>query len=1453
MKVRMRTAAWIVAAGVWGGALSGTQAQTVHYVDAAAIGGMNTGTNWADAFIDLQSALGVAAGGHQVWVAKGTYTPGVNPQDSFVVPRDVSIYGGFESGMAALEDRDPWTFHTILSGDLNGDDTPNFGNRADNAYHVVRSSALTPYVNVRVDGFVIRGGHAHFNDPDPHFDQFGGGIFMDTCTGFTLANCVVTDNSALGSGGIFFRRTTAEIIDCVFSGNRATGDTSDYGSGAIGGSGNNTATHVVNVRRSYFTGNHSSSHGGVSYDLWALWPLNYYNCLMAGNNSGSIGGALYHRNGTNEVWNCTIAGNAPNGVYVQGTTNAYYYNTIIWSNAIPEVDTGGVGNLTPSHSDINRAVYAGVRGNIQADPVWTAGISSTWTEAGAFSPATGQTRLRRAAAGWTADAFQGLTVAPDITTNLQFLISSNSTTDIYVWGDASMLAGGGDTFRIWDYQLDTGSPCIDTGTDTGAPAEDIRGELRPKGAATDMGAYESTATGSVLGVIYVRANAAGLNNGSSWEHAYTNLQSALAVASSEANHQIWVGAGTYRPGSDPADTFTLVSRVPMYGGFAGTESSPTQRQIGANPTILCGDLLGNDTANFGNRADNARNVVVEFYTRNVRLDGFVIRGGHNTGDAFLPEGQGAGLFSEGASTNFVIANCVFADNSATAGGALFIKQPNPAALVTVVNTVFSGNRATESDNNRGGGAISGQSGGGGVGTLLVDRCVFVGNRAPNSIGGAYASADGSTALNVRFVNALVAGNQSGYDGGGGPQGGGLFLRGAPAFTVQNSTLAHNDPFGITSKGATPLVRNGIVWGNTSAALLILDQSVTVQFTDIDAAGYAGFNGNIQQDPEWVTGADAVIGTVVYTPATGQSTLSVVGVPWAAGAFVNRSVNPNLTQPLQFWIVTNTVNTLTVWGDAQAVASAGQSLRVYDYRLQGTSPCINAGSIQGAPALDLDGALRPVDGIMDMGAYEFGGSALFPDGMAFVKADATGANNGTSWSDAFTDLQDALAIAPGGRDIWVAAGTYTPGASVSDAFVLKANVGVYGGFAGTETQRTERNWSLNPTYLSGDLAGNDGNENLAMGATNRADNARHVVIGVDFATLDGFVIVGGHATALSDVDPDWYGGGIHINGTSPTIRHCTFVDNYAAAGGAIAILGAGSAPLIENCVFSANWAGAGGGAYSQGAPTFRRCQFAGSEVMNSGAALWFQGATQPLVENCVFSGNYSQFDGAIRVDGAAGSNTVRIVNGTFTGNEGEFNGALFIRRAAQPEVVNSILWGNRATALGGSNEIGIDTVFPGSVVVSHSDVAGGYVGVGNINANPAFNAAITGTLSAVGAYNPATRQTQLTASGAAWPLNQWAGMVVNPNTNQWKRFAVVSNTSTSLTVWGNAALVSAPGAPYLINNLDLSLASPCLDLANGAAAPARDYLGRPRPSGPGFDMGAYEYQTLPGLGMQLLVW
>ena len=145
------------------------------------------------------------------------------------------------------------------------------------------------------------------------------------------------------------------------------------------------------------------------------------------------------------------------------------------------------------------------------------------------------------------------------------------------------------------------------------------------------------------------------------------------------------------------------------------------------------------------------------------------------------------------------------------------------------------------------------------------------------------------------------------------------------------------------------------------------------------------------------------------------------------------------------------------------------------------------------------------------------------GQVYVDIAATGANDGTSWADAYTDLQVALASTASG-EIWVAAGVYHPttcspclDADRSIAFDLKDNVAVYGGFDGTESNISQRDFNANLTILSGDIG-------TAMDST---DNSYHVCRAVHVNSsciLDGVIVEQGNADNSSVSTDNIFGGG-----------------------------------------------------------------------------------------------------------------------------------------------------------------------------------------------------------------------------------------------------------------------------------------------------------------------------------------
>ena len=211
------------------------------------------------------------------------------------------------------------------------------------------------------------------------------------------------------------------------------------------------------------------------------------------------------------------------------------------------------------------------------------------------------------------------------------------------------------------------------------------------------------------------------------------------------------------------------------------------------------------------------------------------------------------------------------------------------------------------------------------------------------------------------------------------------------------------------------------------------------------------------------------------------------------------------------------------------------------------------------ALQLDGKIL-IAGFTSTAdsSFDFALARYLGDEIHYVKWNANGANNGTSWADAYTDLQSALSAATNGDEIWVAAGTYKPttGTDRTLSFTLKNGVAIYGGFAGTETLLTQRDPAANVTVLSG-----------AIGAAGIADNSYHVVTGGstdNTAVLDGFTVTAGNANGSFPYDS---GGGMYNENSSPTLNNLIFDNNFANLGGGM--YNQYSEPSLTNIVLNEN--------------------------------------------------------------------------------------------------------------------------------------------------------------------------------------------------------------------------------------------------------------------------------------------
>jgi hypothetical protein len=348
-------------------------------------------------------------------------------------------------------------------------------------------------------------------------------------------------------------------------------------------------------------------------------------------------------------------------------------------------------------------------------------------------------------------------------------------------------------------------------------------------------------------------------------------------------------------------------------------------------------------------------------------------------------------------------------------------------------------------------------------------------------------------------------------------------------------------------------------------------------------------------------------------------------------------------------------------------------------------------------------------------------------VRYVDVNAPGANNGSSWLNAYHYLQDALAD-PCAAVILVADGTYYPDSNSSEpngngdinkSFVLKSGVAIYGGFAGFGAPGPNiRNIKLYESILSGDLNENDVYVadpcNLRTEPT-RAENSYNVVTsnGTDANTiLDGFTVTAGNAN--TSVWPTGNGGGMLNVESSCTINNCTFIEDSAEQGGAI--YNHHSTVHISNCSFIRNSSRYDGGAMTNDTSSLSElvnCDFTFNKSSNNGGAILNSRQSNATLTNCLFIYNSTKRGGGVR---NATSSCPTITNCTFRGNWATERGGGISDDNSSPVIANSVLWDNIAPT--GSQ---INDTSNSAATVNYSDVEGGWggAGVGNINADPRF--------------------------------------------------------------------------------------------------------------------------------------
>ncbi len=788
-------------------------------------------------------------------------------------------------------------------------------------------------------------------------------------------------------------------------------------------------------------------------------------------------------------------------------------------------------------------------------------------------------------------------------------------------------------------------------------------------------------------------------------------------------------------------TWELTNGVAIYGGFAGTETSFSQRDWINNQTIL----------SFGTACEDDHHTVVSSNAdANTILEGVIIEGGKAEGDLWNADSVGGGMLILNGSPT--LSNIIFRNNAATVGGGLAIITEDDVTTTSkpvLMNVTFQSNKAQY-----GGGLFTYQSEpvligvsflnnlaynwGGGmatkstVGHPVLNAVTFAGNTAWTGGGGLYnensdpalygvtfngnLSIKGGAMANAADSHPLIYSSlfidQFNYSVAG--ENSVIYnLGGGYPLIIDRATFSNNQQ-AIMNDGFSGEITNSIIWGNSGTfteANIIKDSIVqggcptggtctNVMNTDPMFGPLGDYGENWDNFYGTITSLPLLPGSPAIDAGAGHSLcynqdqrgIDIQLEHCDLGAFESRGFVLERQGDINSWKqmttpgsifpryifdrVTSPYNepvnggvvTLEGPSSGASTAPATQDLSIADGSI---GSMIYANMETGLYTLDVTttGVQYPIHYYLSNG-----------EGLLYVKPDGVSTNDCFSWATA-CDMQTAL---ENGDDypideIWVAAGTYKPskdkydlssGSAREYTFKLREGVGLYGGFAGDEIDRSQRDLVANPTILSGDL-----------GVTgNNSDNVYHVVTGEDNAILDGFTVTAGNANGTGLTAG---GGGMLNYFTSPDIENVTFSGNSATTAGGGVYNESTSANII-GVTFDNNTASNGGGMFNHNTTlTFKNITFSNNHATTTGGGAMANYASSITLNNATLSENTS--------DGPGGG--LYITGGDTT-------------------IHNSIIWNN-------SGDGGFNDIYFGSstISVSNSVMEDGFPGVGNTTADP----------------------------------------------------------------------------------------------------------------------------------------
>lgn len=724
----------------------------------------------------------------------------------------------------------------------------------------------------------------------------------------------------------------------------------------------------------------------------------------------------------------------------------------------------------------------------------------------------------------------------------------------------------------------------------------------------------ATACAPAFGILYVKWDAPGAQNGNTWNDAYHTIAAALANPRS-FSEPIWVaGPHTY------VENLNVPPNAALYGGFAGNEDPSlfnlNQRNFALNQTII--EPL-NDSVSIITAAGG-------------RIDGFTLRNGRaNLGAAIRCIGPscsvvkcfitgnisqaGAGIFAQG--TGVEVSECTFADNTA--------------------RSVVSGGVAT-------GGAISLAGGGfSSIARCVFARCVTTGTTGPSyaTLGGAIYSTNTSLKLenNIIYDCASLGIGYPGPARGGAVAceqaqeaifdnntfvgnrvtphagdvtvnnrsyglGAAIFLQNVQSARIVNNILTESRGTAVVAENASVYFDYNLLWHNAGGDIYGFDFPVlnndhnimkSPQFLDPDSDNYHITVGSPARNAGLREGTPALDfdGEVRVVPGSPHKDIGAdefVDTDGDGGA----NVDPRETSPTE-------ITPAETDDDGDGVH---------------------------APYDNCEGVFNPNQA--DSNGDGVGDACTGNPPVYYVRSDVAASGDGLSWATALKTIQEGIDAADlhnragwgSNPEVWVKAGVYR------ENICIWHGVAVYGGWAGTETPSPDvyaaRNLSANTSIIEAAQAGSV--VTIAHLPQDRYLTGIHKSVYRNaVTTLNGFTVRGGNAEI---------GGGVSIYKDYANVTACRIENNRAVYGGGVYIYdsksivgdGIGPAPgniLTEDTAIVNNvvtgqpfYGGYGGGIYiERGFPTiFANLIYGNSAAFGGGMAVFQASAiiTQNLI-------------------------------------------------------------------------------------------------------------------------------------------------------------------------------------------------------------------------------------------------